>query len=239
MDCFLVIPCFNESGRVPAFLESLCRAIEASDFQIGVQLVDDGSGAEEVERLRRVVSKCRNSYPFLTEVYSMGKNRGKGAAIRSGWALAPDNTRLLGFVDADGSVSADETLRVYGEALNQDTPSLVMSSRRAEGARVDRSILRRALAAGFAKLVRWSYGIQVLDTQCGCKFLDAAWYREHDCSFVEEGFGLDLELILKANETGLVLREIGIAWHEEPGSKVGFADVWTLGKAVVQKRIGR
>lgn len=239
MDCFLVIPCFNESGRVPVFLESLCRAIEASDFQIGVQLVDDGSGAEEVERLRRVVARCRNSYPFLTEVYSMGKNRGKGAAIRSGWALAPDDTRTLGFVDADGSVSAGETLRVYGELLKQTAPSLVMSSRRAAGARVDRSLLRRTVAACFAKLVRWSYGIQVLDTQCGCKFLDAAWYREHDREFVEEGFGLDLELILKAKETGLGLSEIGIAWHEEPGSKVGFSDVLTLGKAILQKRIGR
>ncbi len=238
MDCFLVIPCFNESGRVPRFLDTLCRSIEASGLSIGVQLVDDGSGPEEVERLRKVVARCRDAYPFLTEVFALRENRGKGAAIRGGWALAPDDTRILGFVDADGSVSAEETLRVLRASLEEEEPFLVMASRRAKGARVDRSWLRKMVAAGFACLVRRSYGVQVLDTQCGCKFLQAAWYRKRDREFREEGFGLDLELILKATRSGCVVREVGIAWHEEPGSKVGLADVWTLGKAVVRRRIG-
>lgn len=238
MDCFLVIPCFHESERVPAFLQSLCEAIQRSGLSIGVQLVDDGSGSEEVERLRKVVSKCRNDFPFLTEVYAMGKNRGKGAAIRNGWALAPDETRILGFVDADGSVSAVEALRLFRVALEGAAPSLVMASRRAKGARVDRSLLRKAVAAGFAYFVQISYGIRILDTQCGCKFIDAAWFRERGYELREEGFGLDLELILRAMESGLCLREVGIVWQEVPGSKVGFSDVWTLGKAVLQKRIG-
>ncbi|MDQ8186239.1 glycosyltransferase [Pelagicoccus sp. SDUM812002] len=238
MDCFLVIPCLKESERVPVFLRSLCEAIEASPHEIAVQLVDDGSGPGEVERLRRVVSKIRNDYSFLTEVFSMKENRGKGAAIRNGWALAPDDVRILGFVDADGSVSAAETLRLFGETSKETEPFLVMASRRAKGARVDRSLLRKCVAAGFAKLVQRSYGVQVLDTQCGCKFLSATWYQTHDREFQEEGFGLDLELILKAQGTGCNLREVGIAWHEEPGSKVGFSDVWTLGKAIVRKRIG-
>lgn len=239
MDCFLVIPCLHESGRVPVFLEALCEAIGRSGLSVGVQLVDDGSGPEEVERLRKVVAKCRNAYPFLTEVFAMRENRGKGAAIRNGWALAPDDARTLGFVDADGSVSAAETLRVMKVALAVPAPFLVMASRRAEGARVERSRLRKWVAAGFACLVQRSYGVQVMDTQCGCKFVDASWYRDRSRSFKEDGFGLDLELILEAKASGCSVREIGIAWHEEAGSKVGFSDVWTLGKAVARKRIGR
>ncbi|WP_224772740.1 glycosyltransferase [Pelagicoccus enzymogenes] len=238
MDCFLVIPCLNESERVPVFLQSLCQAIETSGFSVGVQLVDDGSGAEEVERLRKVVAKCRDRFRFVTEVYAMQKNRGKGAAVRSGWALAPDEAKVLGFVDADGSVSASETVRLLKEAMSEEGAYLLMASRRAAGAKAHRSLLRKWVAAGFAYLVKRSYGIGVMDTQCGCKFLDAAWFRKHDWEFREEGFGLDLELILKAKATGCRLREVGIAWHEEPGSKVGVADVWTLGKAVLQRRIG-
>ncbi len=239
MDCFLVIPCLNESGRVPVFLDTLCRAIQASGFDVGVQLVDDGSGSEEVERLRRVVSKLRNTYPFLTEVYAMGQNRGKGSAIRNGWALAPDDTQVLGFVDADGSVSAEETLRLLGEALGETKPFLLMASRGVADSRVDRSWLRKAVAAGFSFLVRKAYGVQIKDTQCGCKYLDAAWYREVGRAFREDGFGFDLELILKAGATGCTLQEVGIAWHEVAGSKVGISDVFTLGKAVAQRRIGK
>lgn len=239
VDCFLVIPCFHESRRVPVFLDTLCREIAASGLSVKVLLVDDGSGVQEVEQLRKVVARCRNSYPFLTEVFALGKNRGKGAAIRAGWAIADEDTKLLGFVDADGSVSAEETVRVLREALAGSRPGLVMASRRAAGAIVNRSLLRKTVAAGFAGLVRFSYGVQVLDTQCGCKFVDAAWYRQYERGFREEGFGLDLELILKAKETGLMMHEIGIAWHEEAGSKVGFSAVWSLGKAVVLRKIGR
>lgn len=238
MNCFLVIPCYRESERVPDFLLALCAAIEASGLSVGVQLVDDGSGPEEVRQLRRVVAKCRDSYAFVSEVFALDRNRGKGAAIRMGWALAPEGTRLLGFVDADGAVSAAETLRVLRMALADPQTGLVVASRRAKGARASRSLLRKAVAAGFAGLVRIFYGVQVLDTQCGCKFIAAARYESFAREMVEEGFGLDLELIVRARASGCPLKEIGVAWHEVPGSKVGVSTLWTLGKAVVLRRIG-
>lgn len=238
MDCFLVIPCFYESDRVPAFLAELCEAISESGLLVGVQLVDDGSDPAEVERLRSVVARCRNSYPFVSEVFALGRNRGKGAAIRSGWSLAADNTRVLGFVDADGSVSAEETLRVLREALAQSEPFLVVASRSVSGSKVNRSLRRKLLAVAFSILVRVRYSIRIKDTQCGCKFVDAAWFRDCGRDLSEDGFGLDVELILKARERGCSLQEIGIGWVEKEGSKVGFAGVWSLFKSIALRRIG-
>ncbi|EDY80922.1 hypothetical protein VDG1235_539 [Verrucomicrobiia bacterium DG1235] len=238
LDCFLVIPCFHESERVPEFLNLLCAEIASSGLSVGVQLVDDGSGTREVEQLRKVTSRVRNVYPFVGEVFALKENGGKGLAIRSGWALAPDDCPLLGFVDADGSVAASEVVRVLRVALDLDEESLVMASRRAKGARVERSLFRKFLAGSFSLMTRVFYGIRILDTQCGCKFVSGPWYREQALAFSEDGFGLDLELILRARESGMSIREVGVAWKEVSGSKVGFESCWRLGKAVALRRIG-
>jgi len=239
IDCFLVIPCYHESGRVPSFLKELCEEIASSSLAIRIQLVDDGSGNDERTRLDAVVGELKRQYPFVEDVIALEENRGKGGAIRQGWRVSGEGSCVLGFVDADGSVSATETLRVLKESLQMQGEGLVMASRGAEGAKVDRSILRKLVAKGFAGLVRLSYGVRVMDTQCGCKFVGQNWFRSHEHEFVEEGFGLDLELILKAKESGYPIREVGIVWHEVSGSKVGIGSVWTLGKAVLFKRIGR
>lgn len=233
-----MIPCFHESRRVALFLRELCQAIEESGLRIGLQLVDDGSGDDEVKRLRKVVADCRNDYSFLTEVFALERNKGKGAAIRSGWALAPDEARLLGFVDADGSVSATETIRLLQSAITSGDPALVIASRGLPSSRVERSVFRRFIAGGFTLLVRISYGIQIKDTQCGCKFLTACWYRDHYLEFREDGFGFDLELILKAKEMGCPIEEIGVVWHEVAGSSVGPREVYSLGQAILKRRIG-
>ena len=237
-DCFIVIPCFHESRRVPPFLGELCREVSLSSLAVQIQLVDDGSGKEERAKLEKVVEVMRKAYPFVNDVIGLESNRGKGAAIRQGWKNAPAGCSLLGFVDADGSVSAQETLRLL-ELARDSEEALVMASRGASGAKVERSILRKLVARVFAALVRISYGIRVSDTQCGCKFVGVHWFREQEASFVEDGFGLDLELILKAQASGYPIHEIGICWHEVDGSKVGLRSVLTLGKAVLLRRIGK
>lgn len=239
MDCFLVIPCLNESSRLPSFLHKLCEEIARSDLSVCVQVVDDGSGSIEVERLRKVVRRCRNKYPFVAEVYAMREHLGKGAAIRSGLALAPDSVGLLGFVDADGSVSGVESLRVMKEALQAERPCLVIASRAVDGAVVKRSFLRRVIARGFSALVRSRYEIEIMDTQCGCKFLDASWYQKHRLGFAENGFAWDLELVLEARAKGCCVREVGISWFEVAGSRLRSSDILRLGISVFRRRIGQ
>lgn len=239
MDCFLVIPCFHESCRVPAFLAELCSEIGASELTVGVVLVDDGSGEAELAKLRESISHLRKSYPDLGEVLALPENRGKGAAVRRGWQAAASAARMLAFIDADGSVPAREFLRLLRLALEQREEGLLLASRSASGSSVERSVFRKLLAVSFTVLIRVFYGVRIKDTQCGCKVVSARWYRRHAAEFREDGFGLDLELILKARETGCEVREVGIAWHAVPGSKVGVRGVLALAKAVALRRIGR
>ena len=52
MSTLLVIPCFNESLRLPRFLPELCELLKASKAEAEVQLVDDGSTPEEKKALK-------------------------------------------------------------------------------------------------------------------------------------------------------------------------------------------
>lgn len=237
-DCLIVIPCLRESERVPQFLEELCSLISKSEFYVDLQLVDDGSGREEAKRLQQVVAERQGAYPFLHDVLALDENRGKGGAVRSGWAGRSDEFRLFGFLDADGAVDAEEAIRLLGIALDGKR-SMVIASRRVSDARARRDPLRGFVASSFNMMVRTRYGVEVSDTQCGCKYLPADWYRSNEDRFREEEFGFDLELILRAMETELPIQEVGIRWSEEGGSKVSVKACWKLGKKVLLRRVGK
>lgn len=89
----IVIPCYNES----ATLEDLVRRVLSADacgLNLDVILVDDGSSdgsAEKAEELARGEARLR--------VARHAVNRGKGAAVRTGFALARGQLVLI--QDAD------------------------------------------------------------------------------------------------------------------------------------------
>src|SRR4051812_24884542 len=98
----LVIPCYSESGRIPTFLEELCRL--TADENVSILIVDDGSGAEEQQRMEALVEKLRENHSQLRPTMLLPTNGGKGAAVHAGWR-AHHGEEWLGFVDADGACS--------------------------------------------------------------------------------------------------------------------------------------
>ena len=106
----LVIPCFNESGRIGPFLSELCAQVEpAGGFSI--LIVEDGSDPQEQLRLTQLVDTIRQHYAFVREPLLLTSNLGKGGAVYAGWQ-AHQSEEWLGFVDADGACSASETVRL-------------------------------------------------------------------------------------------------------------------------------
>ena len=110
----LVVPAFCESQRLPRFLPDLCGAVAAMDgAPVQIMVVDDGSGTAEQKFLIDLVAELRESHTFLMEPLILEENRGKGGAVYAGWdASEGGGFSKLGFVDADGAVSASEVVRV-------------------------------------------------------------------------------------------------------------------------------
>ena len=114
MSTLLVIPCFNESLRLPRFLPELCELLKSSNAEAEVQLVDDGSTSEEQRALKDFARLLMPAYPFVREPILLDRNLGKGGAIRAGWDGSTEFD-FLAFADADGAAPASETVRFLND----------------------------------------------------------------------------------------------------------------------------
>jgi glycosyltransferase involved in cell wall biosynthesis len=82
MTLSIVIPCYNESATIAAVIERVLAA-DACGLNKDVIVVDDGSGDDSLAQASAVAKRDRRVRVLRHET-----NRGKGAALRTGFAAA-------------------------------------------------------------------------------------------------------------------------------------------------------
>lgn len=210
----VVIPAYNEVNRLSNYLESACQYLTAPGAPLAeVIVVDDGS----TDGTGALIDQWSARYPFVRCLRHV-RNRGKGAAVRTG-LLATTGTLLL-FADADGATPIEEERRLRSAiACGAD---LAVGSRMVGGENVKQQRLLRRRIAGhvFSGLVRRYIDIPVRDTQCGFKMLRRETVLELVRECVIEGYLFDIELLARAHRTGLAIAELAVPWRDVPGSKI-------------------
>ncbi len=242
--CLLVIPSFRDGARLEPFLRELMRRLPG---EFSIQVVDDGSGAEEAARLTGVTERVRREFasaangPRLLEPMLAPVNRGKGAAIRAGWRDCASYD-LAGFVDADGAISAGEVRRGYQYLCDrrEERDGLIASRVAMLGKHVSRNFVRHVIGRVFATAVTLLSKTPVYDSQCGFKLFKSASLAAVMPRLASRRFSFDVELILELRASGARLHEFPIDWVDQPGSKVSVPremfpmlwDVWRTSRRV-------
>ena len=117
-ECCVVIPSLSPDERLPAYVQSL----RAADYGL-ILVVDDGSSAQYQPIFDQIAGweGCR--------VLHHPVNRGKGAALKTGFKYIQDQTALRGVVtaDSDGQHTVRDTL-LLTEALG-DKEQVLLGSR--------------------------------------------------------------------------------------------------------------
>lgn len=232
-DTLLVIPTYRDGARLTRFLPELCAELARGPGGVTVQVIDDGSAVGEQLWLMTEIDHARRTYPFLQPLLFGKTNRGKGHAIRTGWAAA-GQVRWLAFVDADGAAPATEVAALLALARSSAQPAMFIAVRTEQpGKPVKRFWYRRLGSRLFNSWVRRRLGLDFPDTQCGLKIIPASFYN--DAVWHEAGFAFDLELLLRARAVALPVITQPIIWSERSGSSLGpggmiglFAAVWRL-----------
>lgn len=233
---WLVIPAWCEEARLDAFVTQLLPALTTGDFSVAVQIVDDGSPAYLAHALAARCEVWRARWPSLQPLHRLPVNRGKGGAVYAGWDLAPDSVVWLGFCDADGSIDADEVVRLLGLAFSTTKPACLCASRHLPGSNAQwSSPLRRLLSHLFATAMRLRTGLAVRDSQCGCKLISRAVYKAVRADLREQRFIFDVELLLACRHAGTEIREIPVRWVHRPGGKLR---LWRDGPSML-RRLGK
>jgi dolichyl-phosphate beta-glucosyltransferase len=232
----VVIPAFNEVERLPTYLRSILEYLPRLYGDLfEILIVDDGSQDGTAEMLKEF--QC--DWPQL-QVLRHPTNRGKGAAVRTGMVAAAGE--LLLFADADGATPIDEEQRLR-EAI-RDGADVAAGSRlvASRGAERSRNGLRLLASRVFARLTRWALRLPVNDTQCGFKMFRRPAAQQIFRACDEPGYLFDVHVLLLARNLGYSVAEVGISWHDVPGSKVClWRDSWKMAKGLwnIRRRVAR
>jgi dolichyl-phosphate beta-glucosyltransferase len=209
----IVIPAYNEEARLGPTLERVKVWLSEWGGSFEVLVVDDGSE----DGTPAVAQAWADGHPGFA-IHRLGENRGKGAAVREGFARSRGDFVL--FSDADLSTPIDEYPRLQ-EVVDRGS-DFVLGSRGLPGSDL---IVRQAwhrewMGKTFNGLVRMLTGIPFRDTQCGFKLIRGPLARELAAEMKEEGFAFDVELILLASRKGVRVRELPVSWVNDERSRV-------------------
>jgi dolichyl-phosphate beta-glucosyltransferase len=215
MNASLVVPAYNEAGRIEACVRSVAAWARTRpggrDWEI--LLVDDGSTDDTVERARRFAG----DEGIEVRIVSYPENRGKGAAIRTGVLAAAGDPILVS--DTDLSTPLTEWTKL---AEKLPTHPVAIGSRAIEEALVRKRqpFYRQLMGRTFNRLVRLLTVQGIGDTQCGFKLFrgDVARGLFRDARI--DRFAYDVEILYLAQRRGIPIAEVPVVWINSPESKV-------------------
>lgn len=234
-EILLVTPVWKDSSRLAIFGKTLAAALAASPRPIRWIIADDGSGAEEKQRLLDLQRGFSELYPGV-ELHFAGEHHGKGSVVREAWALAPQ-ADFLAFVDADGSVTAEDFLELIAKAVAADQSVLGIRKRTAT-TRIVESPWRGLAHRGFLLTARLILGLRCEDPQCGAKVFKGTDYRRIAGGLQESGLAFDSELLFALKRSGATWLEIPVNWTEKKGGKVHpLRDAWGMLAALLRVRL--
>jgi glycosyltransferase involved in cell wall biosynthesis len=210
VDLELIVPAFNEAGRLPDTLRALTGFLNAQAWRSRIVVVDNGSTDDTTAVVVAAAGGGR------VETVAIGCARpGKGAAVRRG--LSGSGSRFVGFVDADLSTPVRTLTRAMAEL--RDGAAAAIASRHAPGSRFvhPQSAGRRVGGAVFRMLARPLLP-GVHDTQCGFKIFERVAVQDALNRCHVNGFAFDVELLRQIRKAGGRIVEVPVAWTDDARS---------------------
>ncbi len=211
----VVIPAYNEYDRLPPSLVTIDAflADRPEWLPAEVIVVDDGSS----DRTAEAAADTPLSSGIHLVVLRHGANRGKGAAVRTGFERASGRQILLSDADLATPFEELETLAESG------SPASVRIGSRA----VNRDLIfvrqpryRDFMGRSFNMVVQALLLPGIGDTQCGFKLFPGTLGRALAGAQTIDGFAFDVELMFLARRWGVPVFEIPVRWQHVEASRV-------------------
>jgi dolichyl-phosphate beta-glucosyltransferase len=211
----IVIPAFNESGRIPATLESILACIRANALDAEVIVVNDGS----TDSTAQLVLDIARNAPELRMLENPG-NRGKGYSVRNG--ILHSLGDIVMFTDSDLSAPMAESERLFA-ALAGGADIAIGSRWLERGRQTHRQPLyRQFFGRCFNTVCRMVMQLPFADTQCGFKaFTRAAAQTVFQLQTIER-WGFDPEILFIALKRGFKVVEVPVSWAHDERSRMSY-----------------
>jgi glycosyltransferase involved in cell wall biosynthesis len=212
-DLSLVVPAYNEAGRIRGTLEAMRTHLAARGLDHEVIVAADGDDAT-----RDIVAEMSRADGRLS-VFGSPERRGKGRGVRLGVARA--RGRIVGFVDADDKTPIEEMDKML--PWLERGYDLVIGSRGLADSRVEvpQPLYRQVGSRAFGLVMHLLLGLRnVRDTQCGFKFFRGDVARDLFARQRIDGYMFDVEILHLANRSGYRIKEVGVRWRDDRDSRL-------------------
>jgi glycosyltransferase involved in cell wall biosynthesis len=218
----IVLPVYNEEksiGETVSFFRRLLQ--EHTGYELVI--VNDGSTDATPEALANITTKS-------IQVIHHSKNRGYGAALKSGVKFATHN--VIAITDADGSYPNDRIPELF-DYYSQNQADMVIGSR--TGSNVHKSGLRRLGKFFLRKLTEYLSETRIPDFNSGFRIIKKELIQKAR-RYLPEGFSFTTTLSLYALSNQCVIEYIPIDYHKRIGrSKIKpFSDTLSFVQLIVR-----
>jgi glycosyltransferase involved in cell wall biosynthesis len=224
MKVSVVIPCYDEKATIEKIVGAVrSAAIGSREIIVVDDCSQDGTRAVLEEKVCQVVDRI---------IYHQ-VNRGKGAALRSGFAVATGDIILV--QDADLEYSPEDYPALL-EPLMSDKADAVLGSR-FMGDRPHRVLFFWHMVGNrFLTLLSNMFtNLNLTDMQTGYKAFKAPLIKS--IQIEEDRFGVEPEIVAKLAKLRCRIFEVGISYYGrtyEEGKKIGWRDGFRALQAIVK-----
>lgn len=203
----VLIPCYNEEKGIGKVLAKLPKErLKHNNYNLHVIVIDNNSSDNTAKVARKYGAKVIHE-----------PKKGKGNAMRTGFASIPKNTDYVVMLDGDDTYDAGEITRMI-EPLHNDFCNVVIGSRL--GGKMHQGAMRAFNRAGnwfFTHIVRVYYRVNVTDVLTGY----FAWTRqtidELHPHLISDGFAIEMEMITKMAKLGHQIYSVPISYTPRSG----------------------
>jgi len=182
-----LIPTYNE-------IKHVADVVQRTIPHLPVVVVDDGSSDGSGDAAAQAGAS----------VVRHEKNRGKGAALATGfrWALEQGFDAVI-MLDADAQHDPDE-IPSFADAFHNDVADIIIGQRDFR-AMPSRNGIGNAVGS---KVLGWALGHPIPDNQCGYRLVNRK--AMESLRYTRTGFEFEVEMIVQAVEIGLRLAWVPI-----------------------------
>jgi glycosyltransferase involved in cell wall biosynthesis len=233
---FVVIPVFEEPHTLEPCVRRAMRAPLPPGWRARLLLIDDASSAATATVADRLAAECAPGGRL--ELLRHDVNRGKGAALRTGFRraleLADDADAVL---TQDGDLEYDPAdWRALVDALPPAPLAAVIGNRWAQASL---PTTWRRLHAGVNRMLttcsNMLTGLRLADMECGFKLLRVPLLRRVLPWLSEDRFGVEPQLVAALARLRAEVREVPVAYvprDRSRGKKIGPLDglraIWVI-----------
>jgi len=210
----IVIPAYNEQDNLKKIVDKCFNFLKSNFQEFEVIVVDDGSFDSTPIICNQLIDNYNGRFVALRH----GKNRGYGAALRTGLFSAKGD--LVFYTDADNQFDIDEINNHMKYISDYDVVIGYRKNRKDK--------MRRKFAAlVYNRLIFLLFGLNVRDIDCSFKLFKRR--PLHSLSIDSDKFLVDTELLVKSKINNFKIKEVPVTHFPRIAGKscIRFSHVFT------------